>query len=174
MGALRGKFAVLRARLLFLASLRRRMAMVAGISRHIRALTPRQHHGRRDKAAAAEEDDEDHLVGLTELARLFADEEGDGGEYPTDWALTLRSLFDDDERCASGVAVVDDGDDDDDEPSVIDVIRMRREGDGREFKIEDEIDEAADMYIKRVRRRIMNAAAAAGASLLSPASGIIQ
>ncbi|KAF8758137.1 hypothetical protein HU200_010653 [Digitaria exilis] len=179
MGALRRKAAVLRARLIFLASLRRRMAMVAGISRHIRALTPRQHHGRRDKAAAAAqcrgtavaapaEDDEDHLVGLTELARLFADEEGDGGEYPTDWALTLRSLFDDDERCASGVAVVDDGDDDDDEPSVIDVIRMRREGDGREFKIEDEIDEAADMYIKRVRRRIMNAAAAAGASLLSP------
>ena len=177
-GALRGKAAVLRARLLFLASLRRRMAVVAGISRHIRALTPRQGQG-RDKAAAqcqgtavvatAEDDaDDENVVGLPvpELARLFeqvADEDGDGGY--AEWALTLRSLFDDDEdseRRAAAAPAVDGLDDDDDvgqeeEPSVIDVIRSRLEGDGREFRIEDEIDRAADMYIARVRRRIVNA-----------------
>lgn len=162
MSTLRRKAAVLRARLLFLASLRRRMAMVAGISRHIHSLTPRHHQTSSAAAqcrgtgtgtglaAPAEDDDDEHLVGLAELARLFeqvADEVGHGDGYPVD-----------DERCAGGLD--DDGggdEDDDDEPSVIDVIRRRREGDGREFRIEDEIDEAADMYIKRVRRRIMNA-----------------
>ncbi|RLM61872.1 uncharacterized protein C2845_PM14G19630 [Panicum miliaceum] len=169
-GALRGKAAVLRARLLFLASLRRRMAVVAGISRHVRALTPRQSQG-RDKAAAqcrgtavAPAEDDADVVGLPELARLFeqvADEDGDGGY--AEWALTLRSLFDDDEdseRRAGALPAVDGLDDDDgqeEEPSVIDVIRSRLEGDGREFRIEDEIDRAADMYIARVRRRIMNA-----------------
>ncbi|CAO2207434.1 unnamed protein product [Urochloa humidicola] len=164
--ALRRKAAVLRARLLFLASPRRRMAVVAGISRHIRALTPRQE---KKKAAAAQcrgtavapaaEDDgdgEDHrgVVGFTELARLFeqvaADEGGgDVGGYPDDWALTLRSLFDDEGNNGGG-------DDDGEEPSVIDVIRRRREGDGVEFRMEEEIDQAADMYIARVRRRIMD------------------
>jgi hypothetical protein len=61
---------------------------------------------------------------------------------------------------------VDDGldvDGDGDEPSVIDVIRSRREADGQEFRIEDEIDQAANMYITRVRRRIMNAHTELGA-----------
>ncbi|CAL5000014.1 unnamed protein product [Urochloa decumbens] len=159
-GALRGKAAVLRARLLFLASPRRRMAVVAGISRQIRALTPRQ-----EKAAAAQcrgtavapAAEEGDGVGLPELARLFEQVAADeGGGYPIDdWALTLRSLFDDEgseERRSDdggGFAVVDE------EPSVMDVIRSRREGDGVEFRMEEEIDEAADMYIARVRRRII-------------------
>ncbi|TKW11476.1 hypothetical protein SEVIR_6G235700v4 [Setaria viridis] len=184
-GALRGKAAVLRARLLFLASLRRRMVVVAGISRHIRALAPRQEGKQgREKAAAqcrrgeavapAADDGEhnNHVVGLPELARLFeqvANEDGGDGGYADDCALTLRLLFDDEgneRRAAGGFAVVDglDVDEDDDEPSVIDVIRSRREGDGLEFRIEDEIDQAADMYITRVRRRIMNAQTELGAS----------
>ncbi|CAO2202735.1 unnamed protein product [Urochloa humidicola] len=170
-GALRGKAAVLRARILFLVSLRRRMAVVAGISRHIRALASRQ-----EKAAAAAttkcrgtddsdggEDSHAAAVGLDpELARLFeqvaADEAAGnvgGFGYPDDWALTLRSLFDDEgseERRADG----GDDDDDEEEPSVMDVIRSRREGDGKEFRMEDEINDAADMYIARVRRRIIN------------------
>jgi hypothetical protein len=191
-GALRGKAAVLRARLLFLASLRRRRAVVAGISRHIRALASLQKgkKGRAAAAAAAEaqcsrgaavapvadgadggEDNNHVVVGLSELARLFeqvANEEG--GYADDDWALTLRSLFDDegdDRRAAGGgFTVVDDGldvDGDGDEPSVIDVIRSRREADGQEFRIEDEIDQAANMYITRVRRRIMNAHTELGA-----------
>ncbi|CAO2162569.1 unnamed protein product [Urochloa humidicola] len=169
-GALRGKAAVLRARLLFLASLRRRMAMVAGISRHIRALAPRH-----EKAAAAAqcrgtddgdggEDRHTAAVSLPELVRLFeqvaADEAGGDGGYPDDWALTLRSLFDEDggsdERRADGGGGFAGVGEEEEEPSVIDVIRSRREGDGKEFRIEDEIDEAADMYIARVRRRIIS------------------
>ncbi|CAL5001501.1 unnamed protein product [Urochloa decumbens] len=151
--ALRGKAIVLRVRLLFLASPQRRMAVLAGISRHIRALTLTQ---RQEKAAAAaqcrrgtavappaEDDDDEHVFGLPELARLF-EQEGDerrraGG--------------------GGGFAVVDgglDADEEEEEASVIDVIRRRQEGDGVEFRMEEEIDEAADMYIaRRVRRRII-------------------
>ncbi|CAO2192297.1 unnamed protein product [Urochloa humidicola] len=169
-GALRGKAAVLRARILFLVSLRRRMAVVAGISRHIRALAPRQEKAGAAAAAQCPSDDgeDGHAAagGLDpELARLFeriaADEAGgaDGGfGYPDDWALTLRSLFDDEgseERRADGGGDEEE-EEEEEEPSVMDVIRSRREGDGKEFRIEDEIDEAADMYIARVRLRIIN------------------
>ncbi|CAL5013810.1 unnamed protein product [Urochloa decumbens] len=165
--ALRRKAAVLRARLLFLASPRRRMALVAGISRQIRALTPRQEKTAaaqcRGTAVAPPADEDRAAVSLPELARLFEQVAADeGGGYPDDWALTLRSLFDD-EGNGGGFAVVDgldaDDEDGDDEPSVMDVIRSRRERDGSgEFRMEDAIDEAADMYIARVRRRIINCA----------------
>lgn len=193
-GALRGKAGVLRARLLFLASPRRRAAVLAGISRHIRALTPRhpchdkaktaerQHYGGRQQAPRAgtrtlapADDDEDGVVPFcfphqqqqlpvpASLLLVVQEVDGDGGRdggctADSDWTLALCSLFDDDhcggdddDDCLAGAM---DGLDDDDETSVIDVIRRRREGDGQEFRIEDEIDRAADMYITKVRRRI--------------------
>ncbi|WVZ91943.1 hypothetical protein U9M48_038051 [Paspalum notatum var. saurae] len=208
-GALRGKAGVLRARLLFLASLRRRTAVVAGISRHIVcALTttlrrqqqqkrghdqekkPPVHQCRRRCTASSlappdgDDDDEEGAVGrslgfpelMARLLQQVDDGEDDGHADDADdrWALTLHSLFDDkrdhrrrdgDDDDGEGLLVADavgDGfgdDEEEDEPSVIDVIRRRREGDGREFRIEDEIDHAADMYISRVRRRMSAQAA---------------
>ncbi|GJN04082.1 hypothetical protein PR202_ga21598 [Eleusine coracana subsp. coracana] len=159
--ALRGKAGVLRARLLFLASFRRRAVVVAGISSHIRALSQGHHHQQKPAASrravvvsrppvTRDDDGVVAAVGMADLASLFhqVDEEdggGDGGRYQ-DWTLTLRSLFDGGD--------LDDGDE---RASVIDVIRSRREGEGREFRIDDEIDQAADMFIARVRRRRMGA-----------------
>jgi hypothetical protein len=181
-GALRRKAGVLRARLLFLASPRRRAAVLAGISRHIRALTtPRQPCQEKEKSAAqrhhycrgsrplAPADDDDGVVPFcfphhqlpASLLLVVQAVDGDGGcTADSDWTLALCSLFDDDDEagghrggddCLAGAM---DGLDDDDEASVIDVIRRRREGDGQEFRIDDEIDRAADMYITRVRRRM--------------------
>jgi hypothetical protein len=173
--ALRGKAGALRARLLFLASPRRRAAVLARTSRHIRALAPgrcgrRQEtapsgraavlsrppdHGKRATAALAGTRDDDGVatIGMAELARLFqeVDEDGDGGRYQ-DRTLALRSPFDDEEEPRHDIGELED-----DEPSVIDLIRNRREGEGREFRIQDEIDHAADMFITRVRRRRMAA-----------------
>ncbi|GJN15593.1 hypothetical protein PR202_gb02517 [Eleusine coracana subsp. coracana] len=170
--ALRGKAGVLRARLLFLASLRRRAAVAAGISRHIRALSPPGNHHQQKPAAGSSRavvlsrpppvTRDDDGVAMAELARLFhqVDEEDggdDGGRYE-DWTLALRSLFDeDDEEEERRRGCGGDLDDGDEAPSVIDVIRSRREGEGREFRIDDEIDQAADMFIARVRRRRMAA-----------------
>lgn len=165
--AMRGKAGVLRARLLFLASLRRRAAVVAGISRQIRALTPTKNKGQEKASgsramALSRPADDGHdraaapagargevvgAVGMADLASLFeeVEEDGDGGHHQ-DWTLAARRQEDD------SVEGLDDGDD---EPSVIDIIRSRREGEGKEFRIDDEIDHAADLFITRVRRRRM-------------------
>lgn len=148
--ALRGKASVLRARLLFLASLRRRTAVVGAISHNLRALMPGNAPAPAPdggRLPAAEDDDEqmalDDFAGLSELATLFqeVDDDDDGARYP-DWT---HSMFDDD----------DDGEGGGEEAvSVMEVIRRRREGDGEEFDMEEEIDHAADMFIRRVRHRM--------------------
>jgi hypothetical protein len=71
--------------------------------------------------------------------------------YP-DW---INSLFDDD-KYYNGE---DDHDelhalDNPEEPSVIEIIRTNREVEGLEFNVEDDIDEACDMFIRRVRSQM--------------------
>ncbi|KAF7101287.1 hypothetical protein CFC21_102661 [Triticum aestivum] len=177
--ALRGRAGVLRARLLFLASLRHRTAMVGTVSRHLRALMPgRQRdpvHDHRKALAlstmAAEEDGQaaKHGVDVPGLSGLLQEVVGDDDDghcgYP-DWT---HSLFDDDdddcnlqegddvdEERGGGAEAMEEDQLPDDEPSVMDVIRRCREGDGMEFNIEEEIDHAADMFIRRVRSRMSN------------------
>uniref|UniRef100_A0A0E0B555 Uncharacterized protein n=1 Tax=Oryza glumipatula TaxID=40148 RepID=A0A0E0B555_9ORYZ len=167
----RSKVSTVRARLLIVASLRRRMAMIGAISHRIHALMVEKekarvdyyiknkmnHHGGNkalvmrkvvvhDEMVIAD----DHDRHLSELA-MFDQEDHHG--YSTDhWT---HSLFNDDDTCYS-----DDQDDcgdddgDDDEPSVIDIIRSNREDEGLEFNIDDEIDQAADMFIRRIRSRM--------------------
>jgi hypothetical protein len=76
--------------------------------------------------------------------------------YP-DWT---NSLFDDD-HCYKNEEDVDDDDHDDldvldalDEPSIIEIIRRKREVEGLEFNMDDDIDEVCDMFIRRFRNRM--------------------
>jgi hypothetical protein len=172
----KSKADALRTKLMILASLRRRMAMVCAMSRQIHALVA---SGGRDKqtmvhsnkvlaarkaAAATETSDEpagDHggssraHLGMFEVAMY---EEGYHG-YP-EWT---NSLFDDDTTVYNDddEDVQDDDEQDDDldvdvfdEPSVIEIIRSNREAEGLEFNMEDDIDEACDMFIRRCRSRM--------------------
>ncbi|XP_047045294.1 uncharacterized protein LOC124649750 [Lolium rigidum] len=173
--ALRGKASVLRARILFLASLRRRTAMVGMASRHLRVLmrgrqrdaVDDHHKALAPSTAAAVEDEQvpPHDVDAAGLSELFQEIVGDNHDvgYP-DWT---HSLFDDDdddrdsdvdeeEERGGGCEAVDEDRLADDEPSVMDIIRRRREGDGVEFNVDEEIDQAADMFIRRVRSRMNN------------------
>ncbi|KAK1606688.1 hypothetical protein QYE76_030361 [Lolium multiflorum] len=173
--ALRGKASVLRARILFLASLRRRTAMVGVASRHLRVLMRGRQRDAVDdhrkalapSTAAAVEDEQvqPHGVDAAGLSELFQEIVGDNndGGYP-DWT---HSLFDDDdddqdgdvdeeEERGGGCEAVDEDRLAVDEPSVMDIIRRRREGDGVEFNVDEEIDQAADMFIWRVRSRMNN------------------
>ncbi|XP_048546411.1 uncharacterized protein LOC125525444 [Triticum urartu] len=178
--ALRGRAGVLRARLLFLASFRHRTAMVGTVSRHLRALLPgRQrdpvHDHRKVHASstmAAEEDGQAAMhgvdvPGLSELLQEVVSDDDDGHYGYPDWT---HSLFDDnDDDCSlqegddvdeeergGGAEAMEEDRLPDDEPSVMDVIRRCREGDGKEFNIKEEIDHAADMFIRRVRSRMNN------------------
>ncbi|PUZ71491.1 hypothetical protein GQ55_2G317500 [Panicum hallii var. hallii] len=164
----------LRTKLIILASLRRRMAMVRAVSRQIHALTasggrdnkqaavehggkafaPRKAAAAAGKEAAGDHGGEARRLGLFEVA-VF--EEDYHGGYP-DWTTSLfndDNIYNDEEE-----DVVQDDEQDDldldafDETSVIEILRSNREAQGLEFCMEDDIDEACDMFIRRCRSRM--------------------
>ncbi|XP_062193606.1 uncharacterized protein LOC133897031 [Phragmites australis] len=164
--AFKSKTDAMRTKLPILASLRRRMAMVGAMSRRIHALmsSDREKQDRLEygdkalvlrKAMAASQEpaaadhERDGMIDLSEVAIFDEDDHG----YP-DWT---HSLFDDD-NCYNDDD--EDGRDDRDdldslvEPSVIEIIRSNREVEGLEFNMDDEIDQACDMFIKRFRKRM--------------------
>ncbi|KAM0857947.1 hypothetical protein ACQ4PT_048134 [Festuca glaucescens] len=176
----KSKSVALTARLLVLASLRRRISTVGAISHGIHALMVGTDQGLDcDKAIMPHKGlpcgkkpavhHRGHTVDISNQLALFH-EDGDGPVCPN-W--TLHSVFDDDNCCYIDEYHVDDGDDDDDdddddtsvfkvwdddhcedEPSVMDLIRSNREVEGLEFNLEDEVDQAADMFITRFRNRM--------------------
>ncbi|TVU08787.1 hypothetical protein EJB05_42200, partial [Eragrostis curvula] len=152
---------ILHTKLLILASFRRRMSLVGTMSRRIQALVSSDGQEKQAlvlrKAAAASKEPAaaDHeFVGVVDLSGVAIFDEDDHG-YP-DWT---HSLFDD-KNCYNGVEVTDDGHDDYGvldalgEASVIDIIRSNREVEGLEFNMDEQIDEACDMFIKRFRKRM--------------------
>ncbi|CAL5087407.1 unnamed protein product [Urochloa decumbens] len=155
----KSKADALRTKLIILASLRRRMAMACAASRQIHALVASG--GGREKPGMLEHDSKALALhkattamskepsGMFEVTMY---EKGYHG-YP-EWT---NSLFDDD-NCYNDE---EDVQDDDlyvdafvDEPSVIEIIRSSREAEGLEFNMEDDIDEACDMFIRRCRSRM--------------------
>jgi hypothetical protein len=168
--SVKSKTDALRTKLIILASMRRRLAMVCAISRQIHGCVPsniREKKARvehRSKALtmhkamvrSKEPAGGDHGVrahpSLFEVAMFEEDYHG----YP-DWT---NSLFDDD-HCYKNEEDVDDDDHDDldvldalDEPSIIEIIRRKREVEGLEFNMDDDIDEVCDMFIRRFRNRM--------------------
>ncbi|CAL5073402.1 unnamed protein product [Urochloa decumbens] len=161
----KSKTDALRTKLHVMAPLCRKMTMVRAISHRIHALvsSDREKQARLEygdktlillKAATGIQEPSGHghdgVIDLSEVAMF----EEDGHGYP-DWT---HSLFNDDNYIND-----DDGDEchDDrgvndvlDEPSVIDVIRCNREVEGLEFNMDDDIDRACDMFIRRFRTRM--------------------
>lgn len=169
--SIKSKTDALRTKLIILASLRRRTAMVAAMSRKVHTLVASSsqekimaHH--RDRAlvlskamAPSKEPAGDHGGKKADLSHfeIAVFDEDDRHGYHDYWT---SSLFDDDNyRCNGEEDVQEDGGDLDvldalDEPSVIEVIRSKREAEGLTFNMDDEIDEACDMFIRRCRSRM--------------------
>ncbi|KAG2644519.1 hypothetical protein PVAP13_2KG203416 [Panicum virgatum] len=177
--SVKSKTDALRTKLVFVASLRRRLAMVGAMSRQIHALS--KLNGQAEKQARVEHGSSKALITTHKAAATAAGEEpaagGDhGGRAPLgmfevavfeegcygypDWT---SSLFDDDHSYNDEE---DGGHDDYDEneeldavdaldgPSVIEIIRSNREAQGLEFNMDDAIDEACDMFIRRCRSQM--------------------
>ncbi|KAG7029178.1 hypothetical protein SDJN02_10363, partial [Cucurbita argyrosperma subsp. argyrosperma] len=153
--AINSKFSPTKPRLLMLSMLKTKKLLVTSLSNKIHTILG-QHHGDRDDddetqdnhsmaivlydAAAAHASQYQSSASLAMAAK--AEEEDD--KYPD---LT-HSLFDEE----------DDYDIDDAKlqaagGSIIDMMRNSKE-EGEEFKLEEEIDEAADLFIKRFRKQI--------------------
>ncbi|CAO2825796.1 unnamed protein product [Amaranthus hypochondriacus] len=86
--------------------------------------------------------DHNELVEKRELLEYYGnngyyDHNYDDDKYPD---LT-HSLFDEDDH--------------DDGGSIIDMVKNSKENEGKDFKLEDDIDHVADLFIKRFRRQIL-------------------
>ncbi|XBH71254.1 hypothetical protein VPH35_098733 [Triticum aestivum] len=161
-------------RLLILASLQRRrmataahrkMATAAVVSHKIDALIMAdwERFDRHKALALCTVEKRPVVVHEDDLAANFprhlamiSQENGHGGCHAD---RTLHPLFNDDHiNCRytyDGDVLLDSCDqDDDDESSVMDVIRSNQEVEGLEFNMEEEIDQAADMFIRRFRQQL--------------------
>ncbi|KAI4988940.1 uncharacterized protein LOC123398223 [Hordeum vulgare subsp. vulgare] len=154
------------ARLLILATPQhRRMAKTAVVSHKIDALIMAnwERVGRHKALAMCTVEKKpviihegDFAVNFSHHLAIIDQENGHGGCLAE---RTRHPLFNDDHK---NNHYTDDDDvlldscdqDDDDEPSVMDVIRSNREVEGLEFNMEEEIDQAADMFIRRFRQRL--------------------
>uniref|UniRef100_A0ACD5Y3B5 Uncharacterized protein n=1 Tax=Avena sativa TaxID=4498 RepID=A0ACD5Y3B5_AVESA len=148
----KSKTGVLAARLLVLASLRRRMATAGMISHKIHALMVAADHAkpRGDNRHKVEKMSAIHggeIVDLSHQLALLDKEESDASGCH-DW--TLHPIFNDDGNCN----YIEGYEEDDDEPLVIDMIRSSREVERLEFNMEDDIDQAAEMFIRRFREQM--------------------
>ena len=156
-------------KLFVLASLRFKMATVRTISRRIHALmsSDRENQTRleygdralvlRKVAAGIQEPattdhEQDGVIDLSEVA-MFVEDDHDHFPDSTHSLFNDEYYNDDDEE--------EEGYHDDhgtldalEEPSVMDIIRSNREVEGLEFNMDDVIDQACDMFIKRFRKRM--------------------
>ncbi|KQJ90969.1 uncharacterized protein LOC100822799 [Brachypodium distachyon] len=174
----KSKTGVITARLLVLASPRRRMATVGAISHRIHAVMvadrekesacdkTRHHLVLRKVERKTPKIHGSEIVDFSRQLALFDQEVGHGDGGCPDW--TLHPIFNDEGGSSCSYTEedyeVDDDDEEedrgvlpdalDDELSVMDVIRNSREVEGVEFNMEDEIDQAADMFIRRFRERM--------------------
>uniref|UniRef100_A0A7N0VL84 DUF761 domain-containing protein n=1 Tax=Kalanchoe fedtschenkoi TaxID=63787 RepID=A0A7N0VL84_KALFE len=138
--ALKHKTGALKTRLMIFSVLKNRKMLMSSISSKLQALT-----GHSGDEGEVEDQSKAANVICNALKRrslpspAYQDGEGDDGERFPD--LT-HSLFD--------------SEDDFEDPggSVIDIVKHSKEGGGEEFKLEDEIDQVADLFIKRFHRQM--------------------
>ncbi|EMS46589.1 hypothetical protein TRIUR3_00845 [Triticum urartu] len=153
-------------RLLILASLqRRRMSMGVVVSRKIDALIVADwERADRHKALALQTvekrpviiQESDLEANFSRHLAMFGQENGHGG-CPAN--RTLHPLFNNNHAnyhySEDDDVLLDSCDqDDDDELSVMDLIMSNGEVEGMEFNMEEDIDQAADMFIRRFRQRL--------------------
>ncbi|KAL6650728.1 hypothetical protein ACP70R_009653 [Stipagrostis hirtigluma subsp. patula] len=157
--AVRAKTSALRTRLLILGILRNKKLLMAAINHKIHAIMGHQDdNSNKDKddreAGNTSDDDGSKKAIVLYTAPSFSSElggahdgQGQEEEEDTDDYLT-HSLFaeeDDDDELVNAPG------------SVIDVMRgakEREEGEGAEFRLEDEIDNVADVFIRRIHRQL--------------------
>ncbi|KAM3276636.1 hypothetical protein ACQJBY_044822 [Aegilops geniculata] len=151
----KNKTSVLTARLLVLVALRRRMATVGTISQRIHALTV----SNREKDAKVNyhkalmlrkaEKPTYHGGEMANLSHqlVFFDQEVAVGGCP-DW--TLHPIVSD----GDDFSYTDEYGDDRDEPSVMNSMRSNQEAEGLEINVHDDIDLAAEMFIRKFREQM--------------------
>uniref|UniRef100_A0ACD5UAS7 Uncharacterized protein n=1 Tax=Avena sativa TaxID=4498 RepID=A0ACD5UAS7_AVESA len=160
--AVRAKTSTLKTRLLVLGILRNRKLLVSAINHRIHAIMGQQqhdddsrdhhrHHHHHGSSASQEQEDD----GSKKSIVLYT-----APSYVTERDVEDAEQEDDDEYLTHSLFREEDDDDDElvNAPgSVIDVVRDAKEkecGGGAEFRLEDEIDHVADVFIRRIHKNL--------------------
>ncbi|KAE8812300.1 hypothetical protein D1007_10650 [Hordeum vulgare] len=147
--AVRAKTSTFKTRLLVLGILRNRKLLVSAINHKIHAIMGQDNHAHNEEAAQKEDGRNKAIVLYTSPSYVTErDVEAAEEEEDSDDEYLTHSLFREE-------------DEDDDElvnapGSVIDVVRdaKEKEGEGAEFRLEDEIDHVADVFIRRIHKQL--------------------
>ncbi|CAL5067280.1 unnamed protein product [Urochloa decumbens] len=154
--AVRVKTSALKTRLLIFGILRNKKLLMAAINTKIHAIMGQQDKQEQDPQAAAGDGDDDKkaIVLYTPPSYSFSSElgthevEAAQEEEESDDEYLSHRLFAEEEEDDELVSAPG---------SVIDVMRGAREregGEGAEFSLEDEIDQVADVFIRRIHRQL--------------------
>jgi hypothetical protein len=156
----RAKTSTLKTRLLIIGILRNKKLLMAAINTKIHAIIGHQQQGhvngnnKKDNGdASASNDDDEKAVVLYSVASAPSysfsssdnQEAAEAGDIDDDDYLTHTLFADEDDELVRAPG------------SVIDVMRDAREregGDGADFRLEDEIDHVADVFIRRIHRQL--------------------
>ncbi|KAF7016251.1 hypothetical protein CFC21_029905 [Triticum aestivum] len=149
--AVRAKTSTLKTRLLVLGVLRNRKLLVSAINHKIHAIMGQDDHARKEEAAQEDDGGKKAIVLYTSpsyVTERDVEAAAEEEEEESDDEYLTHSLFREE-------------DDDDDElvnapGSVIDVVRdaKEKEAEGAEFRLEDEIDHVADVFIRRIHKQL--------------------
>ncbi|KAL5216855.1 hypothetical protein ABZP36_008256 [Zizania latifolia] len=150
--AVRAKTSAMKTRLLIFGVLRNRKLLVSAINHKIHAIMGQDSGRDQDNGAITSNGEEDGGKKAIVLysAPSFLTDRGDdhyaSGEEDSDDYLT-HSLFQEEDEDKDDELVNAPG-------SVIDLVRDAKEGDGGEFRLEDEIDHVADVFIRRIHKQL--------------------
>uniref|UniRef100_A0A0E0KPQ0 Uncharacterized protein n=1 Tax=Oryza punctata TaxID=4537 RepID=A0A0E0KPQ0_ORYPU len=158
--AVRAKTSAMKTRLLIFGVLRNRKLLVSAINHKIHAIMGSQPDTTTTTSNAGDEDDggSKKAVVLYSTAPSFLTERGYDDHAAAAAAGEEYEEEDSDEYLTHSLFREEDDDDDDElvnaPGSVIDLVRDAKEGEGGEFRLEDEIDHVADVFIRRIHKQL--------------------
>ncbi|KAF0931909.1 hypothetical protein E2562_007098 [Oryza meyeriana var. granulata] len=164
--AVRAKTSAMKTRLLIFGILRNRKLLVSAINHKIHAIM-----GGQDSSSSSNKNSVANFTSNGGGGGGGGEEEDGGSKkavvlYSTPSFLTERGYAaageeveeeDSDDYLTHSLFQEDDDDDDElvNAPgSVIDLVRDAKEGEGGEFRLEDEIDHVADVFIRRIHKQL--------------------
>ncbi|KAK9725585.1 hypothetical protein RND81_05G155000 [Saponaria officinalis] len=143
----KSKAQAIRVRLMVFSLLKSKKLSLVSLTNKIQSLLDRKHDNEEEENESkaiilynAGLAYEGGLANTDYYDQSYMEDEEDDGKYPD---LT-HSLFDEEE----GMEGIGEG------GSIIDMVKNSKENDGEDFRLEDEIDHVADLFIKRFRRQM--------------------
>ncbi|KAF7819321.1 uncharacterized protein G2W53_024776 [Senna tora] len=161
--ALKTKTNAIKARLIIFSLLRNKKFMMSSISHKLQSVIGHHHHSHPNEECFLEDgsDQSKAIVVQNDNSHSY-----EALPNPTDTHL-VKLRGEDDDGCESYYRENDDdkypdlthtlfeSEDLDFGGSVIDLVKNSKEKAGEEFKLEDEIDHVADLFIRRIRRQMI-------------------